>query len=61
MADMLERNNIPPHEMEYVQTIQVAAKNLLGIINNILDFSKIDAEKFVLCPKNYCIIYLAML
>lgn len=53
MADMLERSNIPPHEMEYVQTIQVAAKNLLGIINNILDFSKIDAGKLVLCPEDY--------
>jgi len=53
MADMLERSNIPPHEMEYVQTIQVAAKNLLGIINNILDFSKIDAGKMLLCHDTY--------
>ncbi len=53
MADMLERSNILPHEMEYVQTIQVAAKNLLGIINNILDFSKIDAGKVVLCMEDY--------
>ncbi|MCI9080192.1 MAG: response regulator [Lachnospiraceae bacterium] len=53
MADMLERSSIPPHEMEYVQTIQVAARNLLGIINNILDFSKIDAGKLDLCNVNY--------
>ncbi len=53
MADMLERSNIPPHEMEYVQTIQVAARNLLGIINNILDFSKVDAGKFELCNVHY--------
>ena len=53
MADILERSNIPPHEMEYVQTIQVAAKNLLGIINNILDFSKVDAGKMVLCHDTY--------
>lgn len=53
MADMLERSNITPHEMEYVQTIQVAARNLLGIINNILDFSKVDAGKLDLCNVNY--------
>ena len=53
MADMLERSSIPPHEMEYVQTIQVAARNLLGIINNILDFSKVDAGKLDLCNANY--------
>ncbi len=53
MADMLERSSIPPHEMEYVQTIQVAARNLLGIINNILDFSKVDAGKLDLCNVHY--------
>ncbi len=53
MADMLERSNIPPHEMEYVQTIQVAARNLLGVINNILDFSKVEAGKFELCNVHY--------
>lgn len=53
MADILERSDIRPHEMEYVQTIQVAAKNLLGIIDDILDFSKVDAGKLDLCIVDY--------
>jgi len=53
MADILEKCELPPHEMEYVRTIQVSAKNLLGIINNILDFSKVDAGKYELCLVRY--------
>ncbi len=53
MADILERSSLPPHEMEYVQTIQVAAKSLLTIINDILDFSKVAAGKLELCPVEY--------
>ena len=33
---------------EYVRKIQIAAKSLLGLINNILDISKIEADMFEL-------------
>lgn len=53
MADILERCDLSEHEMDYVQTIQVAGKNLLGIIDNILDFSKVDAGKLSLINVDY--------
>lgn len=53
MADILERCDISPQEMDYVQTIKVASKNLLGIIDEILDFSKVDAGKLELSPVDY--------
>ncbi len=53
MADILERCDLPEHETDYVQTIQVAGKNLLGIIDNILDFSKVDAGKLSLIAVDY--------
>lgn len=53
MADILAGCDIEPQEMDYVQTIQTASKNLLDIINEILDFSKVDAGKLELCPVNY--------
>ncbi len=42
-ADMLTKKNLGGVEMEYVSTIKVAGENLLNIINDILDMSKIEA------------------
>ncbi len=53
MADILERCDLSPLEMEYVQTIQVAGRSLLEIIDDVLDFSKIDAGKYTLSPVDY--------
>lgn len=35
---------------EYIQRIQKNAENLLGLINNVLDFTKIEANKVSLSP-----------
>lgn len=35
---------------EYIQRIQKNADNLLGLINNVLDFTKIEANKVTLSP-----------
>lgn len=53
MADILEKCELTPLEHEYVETIQTAAESLLSIINDVLDFSKIDAGKMELCPVEY--------
>ncbi|MBU5479556.1 response regulator [Eubacterium sp. MSJ-13] len=53
MADILSKCELTELEHEYVNTIQTAADSLLSIINDVLDFSKIDAGKMELCPVEY--------
>jgi len=42
-SDILSRGNLEEKEKEYVRTIKSAGENLLTIINDILDISKIEA------------------
>jgi len=53
MSELLERSELSPINMEYVTTIRNSASNLLSIINDILDVSKIDANKMVLAKEEY--------
>ena len=53
MADILGKCELTELEYEYVDTIKTAADSLLSIINDVLDFSKIDAGKMELCPVEY--------
>jgi two-component system sensor histidine kinase/response regulator len=48
MAELLSRTSLGPRQAEYVTTIRKSGESLLGIINDVLDFSKIDAGKLVL-------------
>lgn len=43
MADLLWETSLTPEQKEYVQTFQSAGENLLNIINDILDISKVEA------------------
>ncbi|MCR5119820.1 MAG: response regulator [Lachnospiraceae bacterium] len=45
MAELLGERNFNPEEKEYVATIKRSSENLLSIINEILDFSKVDSGK----------------
>ncbi len=47
-AKLLENAKIPKKEKGYVDIINSSAKSLLGIINDILDISKIESGKFEL-------------
>lgn len=42
-SDILSKGNLLDKEKEYVKTIKLAGENLLTIINDILDISKIEA------------------
>lgn len=53
MAEILAKGKLNPIEREYVHTIQEAGQSLLSIIDEVLDFSKIDAGKLELMPEEY--------
>lgn len=49
--DLMRRESLPRQARDYVGYIEKSAKNLLGIINDVLDISKIEADKFELVQK----------
>lgn len=48
MTHLLEQSNLDETQRNYLKTIQVSGDVLLGIINDILDFAKVDAGEIVL-------------
>lgn len=53
MTDILLRENLPKQDMEYLVNIKNSGKALLGIINDILDLSKIESGKMELLDVEY--------
>ncbi|MCP5179063.1 MAG: response regulator [Pseudomonadales bacterium] len=47
-ADLMRGTSLQPEQRGYVERIQVASNHLLGIINDILGFSKIEAGQVTL-------------
>ncbi len=42
MADLLGEGKLPPDEMKYVQVLRSSSEMLLNIVNDILDFSRLE-------------------
>jgi signal transduction histidine kinase/CheY-like chemotaxis protein/NAD-dependent dihydropyrimidine dehydrogenase PreA subunit len=53
MAELLLNSRLSDDDKKYVNNINVSAHSLLGIINDILDMSKIEAGKLTLSPIHY--------
>jgi signal transduction histidine kinase/CheY-like chemotaxis protein/ligand-binding sensor domain-containing protein/HPt (histidine-containing phosphotransfer) domain-containing protein len=48
MAELLQQTDLTPQQRSYLDTISMSAEALLGIINDILDLSKIEAGRMTL-------------
>jgi len=53
MSEILEHENLNDSQTSYVKDIKISAHALLGIINDILDMSKIEAGRLELNPVDY--------
>ncbi|ERM84545.1 hypothetical protein P872_24310 [Rhodonellum psychrophilum GCM71 = DSM 17998] len=53
MAHLLIEDNPRTDQLENLRTLQFSAENLLGLINDILDYSKIDSGKIELEKVNF--------
>ncbi|WP_151704594.1 response regulator [Nitrincola alkalilacustris] len=53
VAHLLEQTEMTPKQHDYVQKINTAARSLLAILNDILDYSKVEAGKMELSPQDF--------
>ncbi len=53
MTDLLLMTTLDEVQTKYLQSISSASTTLIKIINDILDYSKIDAQKMELIPQEY--------
>lgn len=53
MNEMILRENYDNDTREYAKNIENASKLLISLIDDILDFSKLDAGKLVICDSPY--------
>jgi CheY-like chemotaxis protein/two-component sensor histidine kinase len=52
---LLLQDQLLPNQLENLKALNISAENLLRLINDILDFGKIEEGKIVLAEKNICL------
>ena len=55
MAHLCQQTQLTPQQQGYVQKIYAACKNLLAVVNDILDFSSIEAGKLSIEQTPFCL------
>ena len=53
MIDILEKTNLSDTQKDYLNTIKASGENLREIINQVLDYSKIEAGKVTISPNTF--------
>ncbi|KAI9011837.1 histidine kinase-like ATPase, partial [Hyaloraphidium curvatum] len=48
MTDLALGTPLTPEQQEYIETVKYSSQNLLSIVNDILDFSRVESGKLVL-------------
>lgn len=55
MADLLSKTPLNQEQSEYLSAIKSSGQNLVAILNDILDLSKIEADKMSLESRMFCL------
>ena len=53
MAQLLQNTVLTPQQRKYLHMIRTAGDSLLGILNDVLDYSKIEAQRMELAPVEF--------
>ena len=53
MLDLLRKTSLDEEQSEMVNVVESCGENLMGIINDILDYSKLESGKMMLSPTNF--------
>jgi len=53
LSEMLTRSQMSPQQMDYVGNIKAASTSLLYIVNDLLDFSKVESGKMEIIDANF--------
>ncbi|HEY8945495.1 MAG TPA: response regulator, partial [Polyangiaceae bacterium] len=51
MIELLHGTNLDPKQHRYAQTLRISANSLMTVLNDVLDFSKMEAGKLALRPR----------
>ena len=55
-TELLESSSLSPEQMEFVRMILMSGEVLLSTINDVLDYTKIEAEQLELESRTFCIL-----